>query len=144
MKKVLISLMVLMSSTTLIGRDRPVLFEQLPAQARATIETNYPGVKVSYAIYDNDIFERHYEVVLTNGVKIDFSRNGKWRSIDCERQAIPEGLIPAGVIEFVKAHHPNNFVVDMDRRDGIFMDVQLNNGLDLKFSKSGSFRFYDN
>ena len=142
MKKVMISLILLLSATTLIGRDRPVQFNQLPAKARATLERYYPGVTISYAIYDNDLFEQHYEVVLTNGVKFDFRKNGEWRSIDCEREAVPAGLIPAEVNQFVKVNHPDNFVVDISR-DDLEIEVQLNNGLDMKFTPSGRFKYYD-
>ena len=83
-----------------------------------------------------------YEVVLVNGVKIDFRKNGEWRSIDCEREAVPAGLVPAEVARFVKANHPDNFVVDINR-EGIEMEVQLNNGLDMKFTRSGNFKYYD-
>ncbi len=144
MKKVLIIsiLATLMGSTTLIGRDRPVTYNQLPAKARQTIEDHFPGATLSYATYDNDPFEQHYEVVLTNGVKLDFRKNGEWRQIDCGRTAVPTALIPASVLQFVKAHHPDNQVVDIDR-DGHEMDVKLNNGLDLKFTQSGRFKYYD-
>ena len=142
MKKVLISIVMLMSATALIGRDRPVQYNQLPAKARTTLDTYYPGVKISYATYDNDIIEQHYEVVLVNGAKIDFRKNGEWRSIDCERDAVPAGLVPAEVARFVKANHPDNFVVDINR-EGIEMEVQLNNGLDMKFTRSGNFKYYD-
>ncbi len=132
----------LMGSTSLIGRDRPVRYDQLPAKARQTIETHFPGTTLSYATFDNDPFEQHYEVVLTNGIKIDFRKNGEWRTIDCERSAVPTALLPASVLDFVRSHHPNNQVVEIDR-DGREMDVQLNNGMDLKFTPSGRFKYYD-
>lgn len=142
MKKVLISLMMILGTSTLIGRDRPVRYEQLPAKARQTIEQYFPGVKISYATYDNDILEQHYEVVLTNGIKLDFRKNGEWRSIDCEREAVPAGLIPTEVSRFVRSNHPDNFVTEINR-EGIEMEVQLNNGLDMKFTRSGQFKYYD-
>jgi hypothetical protein len=51
-------------------------------------------------------------------------------------------LVPAEVARFVKANHPDNFVVDINR-EGIEMEVQLNNGLDMKFTRSGNFKYYD-
>ena len=84
-----------------------------------------------------------YEVVLTDGSEISFDRNGNWDNVEVNNTAsVPKGFVPKGVGEYVKKNHAGTRVVGIDK-DRSGYEVELSNGIDLKFDRAGNFLKYD-
>ena len=107
---------------------------QLPQNAQTFINTYFQDCTFAQAIKDG----REYEVYFANGFEIDFDRNGEWESIDCKNVAVPTGIVPETIVNYVNQTFAQCFIVEISR-DRHGYDVELNNGLDLDFDKNGNF-----
>jgi len=123
------------------GSNKSIRIDQLPEKARVLINTHFSEIKISYATKDKELFDTSYEVVFTNGTKIEFNRKGNWTDIEC-RNGIPEEIIPVEIMKFVHEHHPGLKVtkVEYDRNG---YEVKLINGIEMKFDSRLKMRGYD-
>lgn len=73
-----------------------------------------------------------YKVVFVNGAKVEFAKNGEWKDVECKYGEVPAAIVPQQIRDYVTKNYPKNKIVaiDRDRRD---YEVELDNGLDLKF-----------
>lgn len=111
--------------------DKPVEFATLPAPAKAFVAEHFADAKVSLATVDKELFGKSYEVTFADGRKVEFDGKGEWTDVDCGRAAVPTGIVPQAIADYVAEYHPDNFVCDInrDKRD---WEVELDNGIDLK------------
>lgn len=114
--------------------DRPVTFAQLPATAQAFINTNYPSEKISYATVDDDLIRPDYNVMLANGVKLQFENSGALEKIEA-RSGVPEGLIPVQIRDYVRVHYPDAVFVEYEIGRKTY-EIKLSNRLELKFNRN--------
>ena len=56
--------------------DKPVTVEQLPAAAQQFIKANFADRTVSIAKMESGLIEKSYDVLFTNGDRVEFDRNG--------------------------------------------------------------------
>ena len=115
--------------------DRPVDFKKLPVAAQTFINANYPGVTLLYITKDDDVILPDYSVMLKNGVRLQFSNGGDLESIKVQEGAVPAGIVPVQITDYVKAAYPEAFIkeYDVDRNSP---EVKLSNRLDIKFNRS--------
>ena len=142
MKKIVAVLAVAVMSVQMAFADHDVVTRdenRLPAAARETIKQNFPDAKISYIKIEKDFFQSaNYETTLTTGMEIDFNSKGDWIEVDCKRQAVPAGFIPASVKEYVETNFPTVLIVKIERgRKGY--SIEMNNGLDADFDTAGMF-----
>jgi hypothetical protein len=148
MKKLLITLTILLTTATVvfgegyISDDRPIAYEQLPTTAKQFIKTHFPEAKVALTTTEREMWGPKYEVIFTDGTKIEFLSSGEWDNIDCKYTRVPDAVIPAAILAFVKQNHPENFITEIDK-ERIGYEVNLNNSIDLYFTLNGQFRGYD-
>ena len=88
----LIGITLLTISPAYADHDRAVTTEQMPRQAQEFIARYFPGEKIAYAKKESDFFEVIYEVMFTNGSKVEFRRNGAWKEVDCRYSSLPAGI----------------------------------------------------
>ncbi len=143
MKHIFVILALISSALAAQADERPVKFGQLPAKAQELISKHFEGFTLSYAKYDNDITDQSYDVIFTDGTKIEFSRRGEWEKIECRREArVPQTLLPAAMVEYIAVNHKDAGVVEIER-DMHSLDVKLSNGAELVFNNNGTFKRYD-
>lgn len=115
----------------------------LPKAAQSVLARNCKA-KVSLIKIDKD-FGRisEYEVILTDGTEITFDRNGNWESIEVgNNKSVPDGFVTQAIRNFVKNNHKGTRIVGIER-DRSGYDVELSDGLKLKFDRAGNFKRYD-
>lgn len=136
MKKIItiiaVSMMFAMSAK---ADDRPVTFAQLPVAAQAFITEYYSADAISYATVDDDIILPDYTVVLVSGVKIQFENNGSLEKVEFKRQAVPDGLLPIQITDYVKANYKDVTVQEYEVGRRTY-EVKLSNGLELRFNRN--------
>ena len=115
--------------------NRPISVDNLPQKAQQFIKKYFSQVRVTYATEDRDILSKEYEVMFAEGTKVDFSSNGEWKSVECKGVAVPAGVVPQQINEYVKQNYSNAKVVKIDR-DRNDYEVSLSNRLELTFNKS--------
>lgn len=123
----------------LADNDKIITREELPEQAQIFLTQRFEGIEILYAKADRDMgVVMSYDVVLEGGVKIEFNRSGDWTSVDCERDEVPNGVLPQEVLDYVTKRFAGAYVVEIER--GLMgYEVKLSNDIDLEFDKSGKF-----
>ena len=121
--------------------DKPINFEQLPTQSQQLIKNHFSELSIALVKMDSDFLDKSYEVIFTNGNKIEFDRKGNWKEIDCKRTQCPDELIPVQIKDYVKQHYPNNRICKIEKETWNGYEVNLSNGLSLEFDSN--FRLID-
>ncbi len=141
-KSILMTIVIALTSLTLIScSDRIIPSEKLPAAAQSFLKEYFPDSPISYVKKEADL-KPTYEVVLQNGTEIEFNKKGEWDNIDCKRLAVPAALIPAAISEYVNANFPGQSIVKIDR-ETYGHEIEMANGLELKFDKKGKLLHID-
>ena len=96
MKKILFALVAFVLfgvSSASADNDKVINKSELPAQAQKFINEHFANIKLSYAKLERDFLERSYEVVLTDGTKLEFSSKGTWLDVDCKYGEVPAAIV---------------------------------------------------
>jgi hypothetical protein len=117
------------------AEDKPVTFNQLPDEARTFLDTNYQKVKLVLATKDDDFIRPEFNVVLENGVAIQFDNDGRLEKIASRSGDIPAAVIPKQITDIVKSHYPDAYIVEyeVDRKT---YEVKLSNRIEITFDSS--------
>lgn len=91
-------------------------------------------MKVALAKMESGLFDTSYDIIFTNGDKVEFDRNGNWTELKCKYSQVPARLIPAAISSYVKKNYPSTKVLEIER-DRNEYDVKLSNGIELTFNK---------
>lgn len=78
-----------------------------------------------------------YEVVLNSGTIIEFDTDHQWDKIDCLMASVPLTAVPQPIAGYVTANFPGMIITSIDKESHGY-DVDLANGLELKFNKQGA------
>ena len=132
MKKIFAILAVALAFSATACADRKDVFSRntdaLPAPARATLDKEFPEEKVSYIKIEKEIFQSTtYEVQFVHGTEVCFNSDGEWIEVDCKREADMFAGEPITKIE----------------KDAREYEVELSNGVELKFDKRFRLREVD-
>ena len=136
MKKILILLALVLPfgvALALNANDKVISKGQLPAQAQSFLNEHFANVKISYAKQDAEFLGHAYEVVLSDGSKLEFSSKGNWEEVDCSYSKVPEAIIPAPIVRFISENHPDASVLKIER-DRRGYEVKLSNRIELGFN----------
>lgn len=147
MKKI-IALMVLclvaVQLPVVAGNDKPIRFEQLPAASQELIKKYFPSESIALVKMDNELFDKSYEVIFTNGNKLEFDRKGVWQEIDCKYTELPKEVVPVRIAAYVSQHYPQAKISKIEKESRGRFDVELSNGIDLEFDSKFNLIDIDN
>lgn len=116
--------------------DKPIKFEQLPTRAQQWISQHFAGQSVALVKMEDDFFEKSYEVIFTNGNKIELNRKGDWMEIDCKYTQLPEQFIPVAIKDYVAQHYPGVKINKIEKESRKGHEIELSNGIGLKFDSA--------
>ena len=117
--------------------DRPVVPAQVPAAIQNFVKQNFPNQSISYAERDLEWFTYKYDVILLDGTEINFDTDNEWDKVDCHMAPVPQSLIPAPIATYVNTNFAGVSITKIDK-EFFGYDVELANGLELKFNKQGA------
>lgn len=133
-------ILILTTILTITGiiscKDSIITPDRLPDAARSFINEYFAENTISYIKKDRGLANISYEVVLQDGTEIEFDKSGNWDSIDCKRNAVPAGLVPDAISEYVQVNFPGQLIVKIDR-EAFGYEIELSSDLELKFDKNG-------
>ncbi|GAE84368.1 PepSY-like domain-containing protein [Bacteroides reticulotermitis] len=134
MKKLMLVLVSLFTLQTvaMADNDKPIQVGQMPQQAQIFIKKHFANNKVALAKMENDFFNKSYEVIFTDGNKVEFDKKGNWTEIDCKHGVVPTAAIPENIQKYVTTHYPDVKILKLER-DKKEYEVKLSNRLELKF-----------
>ena len=121
--------------------DGIVTRNQLPAQDSAFIDEHFPGQTITYIERDGLSYEAHFN----NGWEVDFTRQGEWIHVDCQRSAVPASilaLLPQEIPAYVTTQFESLYITEIEKTV-LGYEIGLNADLDLQFSLDGKFRRID-
>ena len=136
MKKMLLSALAMATLAVIpaMAWEVAITAQQLPAEAQAFLKKNFAQSEVVVATHDKDVTDNDYTVILNDGTKVEFASSGKWESVN-KGAKIPSGVIPAQIASCVKSQYAGAGMVQIEKK--LFgYEVELSNGLELKFDKS--------
>lgn len=116
--------------------DQAVAPTQLPANIQAFVQQNFPGQSITFAQKDLELFGFKYDVFLADGTQIEFDTDDVWDKIERQGQGVPMTLVPQNIATHVQTSFPGTFIAKIDK-DTFGYEVELSNGLELKFNKQG-------
>ncbi|WP_395093918.1 PepSY-like domain-containing protein [Vaginella massiliensis] len=129
----------IMLGANAFAQKTTVATSELPESARTFIVNNFGKNKIAHATKESKMGRlKEYKVYLNNGTKIEFDANGNWEEIDAKQKAVPNKIIPQKIVNHVKKAFPRAKIVKIER-DRKGFDVELSNGLDLKFNPQADF-----
>ncbi len=121
------------------AQEKLITFKELPTIARTFVEKQFSKLKISVVSLEKEILQGNsYKVRFTDGTSLEFDKKGNWTEIDSKKNAIPSHLIPSNIVSHVHKSFPNNEVVQISKESNGF-EVELTNGLDLKYNRKGDF-----
>ena len=143
MKKMMILLTgVLLSLNACADRTQVGSFNTLPQPAQIFVETYFSKADIAVILYEREGLHNEYEVRLNDGTWIAFDNKGNLEKVDCKNRAVPDGIVPEAIVQYVETNHPTMFIVEYetDRRK---QTVELNMDIEIEFDKAGNFLRYD-
>lgn len=124
--------------------DKKVSYESLPLAAKEFIQTHFSAATVRLVEEDND----SYDVYFTNGFEVDFDKDGIWKNVDGNYQALPETFLSLSPIDLINAdaaaRYQGAYITEVDkdvRKNGY--EVKLNNNVELIYEWNGTYRGVD-
>ena len=115
----------------------------LPSKAHEILSQNFNSA-ISLVNEEKDFGKvSEYEVTLSDGTEVTFTSSGEWKSVDTPNNlSVPSGMVPTAISRYVREKHAGALIVGIEKEKNGF-DVELSNGIDMKFDQSGNFVSYD-
>jgi len=115
----------------------------LPQNAQDFITSNFGSETIQKADKEDKWFSwdknEMYEVHLSNGIKLDFNKNGEVTEIDSRDNApIPVAAIPDEIRTYIEKNHSGAEIISWEK-DNDEQEVELSDGTDLEFDINGKF-----
>ncbi len=110
----------------------------LPSNARTFITTHFPDATIQSVIKDYDDLSHSYEVMLSDGTRLEFNRKGNWTDVECPNSKVPDSVVPEKILSYVQSTYPENVIIAISRDDRR-IDVMLDNRTELVFDQNGNY-----
>ena len=130
MKKVFILLIIF--SSVLAADDWKVDPNELPQSAIDFINKFFPNNRIILAERDR----KKYEIVLENGVELEFFINGELKEVEGNYVAVPPEILPKTVANTVSVTIPNTTITKIKKKWNLY-EVKLNNSMALYIDVNG-------
>lgn len=134
MKKLVFLLVCLftLQNVALADNDKPIQVNQMPQSAQLFIKKYFADSKVALAKMESDFLYKSYEVIFTNGNKVEFDKKGEWTEVDCKYGSVPGAVVPAAIQKYVASNYQDAKILKIER-DNKDYEVKLSNRTELKF-----------
>lgn len=144
MKKLFLIIAVLFAFSSASARDNYSHdVNVLPSSAQTILKQNFKA-DVSHIKIGKEFGKiRKYDVVLTDGSEITFDKHGDWKDVEVNRYtSVPSALIPNPIASYIKSNQAKQKVTGIEKSHYGY-DVELSNGVEMKFTEKGKFIRYD-
>lgn len=134
MKKIILVMAMFIACVTFAkaDNDKPISVQDLPVAAQNFIRQHFSEKKIALAKKETDLFLNSYDVLFTDGSKIEFDRKGEWTEVNCKYSFVPEAVFPSQIKDYIEKNYPEAKVLKIERDTRDF-EVKLSNKVELKF-----------
>ena len=115
--------------------------QSLPEPITAFVKQHFPNAAIAGVEPDQEHGGLEYDVYLNDGTQIDFDANNQWEKVE-SMKGVPAFFIPKSGASYVKSNYQNMVITKINKEYHGY-DVELANGLELKFDRSGNFMGMD-
>ena len=138
MKKLLFLLfgLFLIQGTIKADNDKLIQYKELPQQAQAFVKQHFDETAVALVKMETDFFDKSYEIIFSNGDKLEFDKNGDWKEVDCRYTALPTSIIPTQIKNYVSKNYPDIKIIKIEKKRRGDIEVDLSNRLELTFDSN--------
>ena len=133
---------IMMQTVSTFAQDTFLPKEQLPASIKTFVQELFPGQIIDYVNIDADSDDANYEVCLNNGIELDFDMNEEWERVDCFNMSVPMQIVPTAIANYVNSHFAGEEIVKIDK-ESYGYEIELSNGIDIKFNHLGELLYID-
>ena len=118
MKKIILLFLCLaaIQITIKAGNDKPIDFNELPAQSQQMIKKYFPDQSVALVKMEREFSGKSYELIFTNGNKVEFDKRGLWKEINCKYTTLPLELVPAQITDYVNTNYPEVKITKIEKK----------------------------
>lgn len=138
MKKILLTAALLFAGITASladNNERPITLDKLPVAAQTFLKTHFADLTLAYAVEDPKLVGSEYEVIYTDRTEVDFRSNGEWSSVERRYAAVPASIVPAQISAYVAKSSFSNQYIKKVERDAYTWEIELSNGIEIKFDR---------
>ena len=135
MKKILLILACLISVNASVWADKEksIKISELPQKAQEFIAEHFPDSKVALAKLESGILEKSYDVIFTNGIKVEFDGSGNWTEVKCKGSSVPQAIIPEKIVRYVNENFPGEKILEIEKEKKTY-EIKLSGGLEIEFN----------
>lgn len=130
MKKIILAFVAIVCfglSTAMAQNTNPAITE--------FVAQYFPQATIQMVLPDDD----DIDVMLSDYTKIEFRLNNEWKKVDCEHSttylAVPAELVPEQITAYVTNNFPQAVIKKLEKKFAGW-EIELNNGLEVKFTNS--------
>ncbi len=116
--------------------------QAVPEAINAFVKQYFPNATIAGVEPDNDHGGMEYDIYLSDGTEVDFDANNQWETIESRAKGVPAAFIPQAIATYVKSNYQNMAVAKI-HKEHYGYEIELTNGLELNFDKSGQFMGMD-
>lgn len=111
--------------------------QSLPSAITEFIKQHFPNATIAGVEPDRDHGGLEYDVYLSDGTQLDFDANNQWEKVE-RMSGVPAFFIPKTIASYVKSNCQNAAITKINKEYNGY-DVELANGMELTFDRSGRF-----
>lgn len=115
--------------------------QSLPAAITDFLKQHFPNAQVAGIEPDYEHGGLEYDVYLSDGTQIDFDANNQWEKVESMR-GVPAFFIPKAIANHVKSNFQNTAITKINKEYHGY-EIELANGIELRFDNSGRFMGMD-
>ena len=134
---VLIAAMAMLITTSCYADTYSSNPNVLPAKAQQTLKKYFSGKVNHIKIDKNFLGKSDYDVILSDGSEIEFNCDGDVKEVE-SNTGVPAGLMPKSIVTYVSRNYKGAKIVKLDVGHSKY-EIELSNGIDLEFDRSGRF-----
>ena len=71
---------------------------------------------------------------MADGTELEFDQSGAWTDVDCKNKAVPAAIVPEAIGQYVADNYASLTIVQIERENYGY-DIELSNGLDIRFDR---------
>lgn len=131
---ILAVLVVACATVVCAGHDKPITVSQLPTKSQQFIKTHFAGKKIALVKKERELIGSTYDVIFTNGDKVEFGRNGDWTEVKCAAGKVPTAIVPKEILQYVRENYSDSHIMQIEQNT-LYYEIDLSNRVEIKFNK---------
>lgn len=139
--KLILGLLFISTFSQIQAQDRYLKTDEFPTEITTYVETHFPNSDIISIKEDKDRRKTEYEVKLRNMEELEFDQDYAIKSVESKSE-LPKSVVPQKIQDYVTENYPNRTIEEWKKkRRG--QEIELDNGLEIKFDDNGNFTALD-